>query len=116
MSNVLYRVIEHLEEAKRSAALENASFGFPNDRIEIKSVHSAGDERGHVGDLLHPTEYVRNITRLHHGSWIISPINAAIELLKLHADTLQESEKLIEALDRLDIQRTIQRAKAGISA
>jgi hypothetical protein len=57
MSTALDRIIEQLEEAKRAAMLENASFGFPNDRIEIKSVHFGDDERGHVGDVLHPTEY-----------------------------------------------------------
>lgn len=116
MKTVLDRIIEQLEEAKRAATLENASFGFPNDCIEIKRVHFGDDERGHVGDVLHPTEYVRNITRIHHRSWIINPINVAIDLLKLHADTLRESERLIKALDSLDIPLTIQRAKAGIDS
>jgi len=114
MTTVFDRIIEQLEEAKRSATLENSSFGFPNDRIEIKSVHFGDEQTGMVGDVIHPTEYVRKITNLHHRSWIIRPIDAAITLLRLHAETLRESEKLVDALDRLDISGIIKRAKAGI--
>jgi len=75
------RIIKKLKEAKRAATLENASFGFPNDRIEIKKVHFGDNDKGRVGDVIHPTEYIRNITRLHHKTWIINPINEAVKLL-----------------------------------
>lgn len=114
MKTVFDRIIEQLEEAKKAATLENAGFGFPNDRIEVKSVHFGDDNTGRVGDVIHPTEYVRRITRLHHRSWIIHPIDSAIELLKFHADTLRDVEKLTNALDRLEIHKTIERAKAGM--
>lgn len=116
MSTVFDKIIETLEEAKKAATLENASFGFPNDRIEIKSVHFGDDITGRVGDVLHPTEYVRRITRIHHGSWIINPIDAAIELLRLHADTLRETENLVEALDKLNVRGIVRRAKSGKAA
>ena len=114
MTFVFDRIIEQLENAKKAAALENASFGFPNDRIEVLNANFGDDENWRVGDVIHPTEYVRRITRLHHGSWIIHPIDAAIAMLRLHADTLRQSEKLIDALEELDIRRIIQQAKAGI--
>lgn len=114
MTTVFDRIIGQLEEAKKAATLDNAAFGFPNDRIEVKSVHFGDNDRGRVGDVLHPTDYVRNITRLHHQTWIIGPINSAIELLKLHADTLRESEKLVAALEELDLPAIIKRAKAGV--
>jgi len=114
MTTVFDRIIEHLEAAKSAATLTNAWFGFSNDRIEVKSVHFGDDHTGRVGDIIHPTEYVRNITHLHHRTWIIHPIDAAIALLRLHAETLRESEKLVDTLDRLDISGIIKRAKAGI--
>lgn len=114
MKTVFDRIVEQLEEAKKAATLENAGFGFPNDRIEVKSVHFGDDNTGRVGDVIHPTEYVRRITRLHHRSWIIHPIDSAIELLKIHADTLRESEKLVEALGRMNIHGIIECAKAGM--
>lgn len=115
MTTVIDRIIEKLEEAKRAATLENASFGFPNDRIEVKSVHFGDDNTGRVGDVIHPTTYVRNITSLHHRTWIVHPIDSAIELLRLHSDTINASEKLIDAFERLDINGVIKRAKAGIN-
>jgi hypothetical protein len=111
---VFDEIIRHLERAKLSATLQNASFGFPNDRIEIMSVHFGDDYTGRVGDVIHPDEYIKNITKLHHRTWIIHPIDAAIELLRLHADTLRESENLINSLNNLDISGIIQRAKAGM--
>lgn len=109
--NVFEKIIEHLEEAKKAATLKNAGFGFSDDRIEIKSVHFGDDDRGRTGDIMHPTDYVRNITRLHHETWIISPINAALELIRAHADTMRKTELLLNQLN--DIQRIIEQAKAG---
>lgn len=112
-SNVLEYLIERLEKAKEAATLTNASFGFPHDRIEIKNVHFGDDRTGRVGDQMHPTEYVRKITELHHRTWIISPINEVIELLRLHADIIRGSEQLVNALKATDLDCLIERAKAG---
>lgn len=114
MATIIDRIIEKLEEAKKAATLENASFGFPDDRIEVKIVHFGDDNTGRVGDVIHPTTYVKNITDLHHRTWVIHPIECAIELLRLHADTLNASEKLVNALEKLDINGVIRRAKAGL--
>ena len=75
-------LIEQLEAIRGYATLETASFGFPDDRIEIKSVLFGGDDRGRVGDVIHPTEYIKNITRLHHDSWIIRLLDEIIGKLR----------------------------------
>lgn len=106
-------LIENLEKAKEAATLKNASFGFPNDRIEIKSVHFGDDRTGRIGDVIHPTEYVRNIINLHHKSWVIPPIEEAISIIKAHAETLRATEKLMQILHDTDIQLLIERTKAG---
>lgn len=111
MRTVFDRLVEQLEEAKKAATLQNASFGFPKDQIEVKSVHFGDDDRGREGDLLHPTEYVRKITRIHHETWIVGPLDAAIATLRLHAETLRQSESLLAALERL--APLVERAKAG---
>ena len=111
MRTVFDSVVEQLEEAKLAAQLQNASFGFPNDRLEIKSVHFGDEERGHAGDLLHPTDYVRKITRIHHETWIVRPLDAAISVLKLHAETLRQSESLLTLLEQL--APLVERSKAG---
>lgn len=99
---LLDKIIEELEMAKKAAAMENASFGFPNDRIEIKSVHFGDDDRGRTGDLVHPDEYVKRITRLYRESWIIPPIEHVIEVLKLHKQAIQDAECIARALDDTD--------------
>ena len=106
------KLIEELEEAKRAACMENARFGFPNDRIEIKSVHFGDEHCGHVGDVMHPDQYVKQLVRLHHQSWIVGPINRAIELLTLHQDLFRECEQAAEVLSRINLESIRDRAKA----
>lgn len=76
----------------KSASLDSSSFGFPDDRIEIKSVHFGDDRTGRVGDVIHPNDYIRNITEPHHHTWILSPAKKAKKLL-------EENQKLFSTLD-----------------
>lgn len=115
-------LIEELEKAKESAAMTNASFGFPNDRIEVKSVHFGDEHRGHKGDVIHPDEYVKKITDLYRRSWVIPPITRVIELLRLHEKTIRDVGRLTEALSGLEtdglaaqIERLTHRMKADLS-
>lgn len=94
--NVFDVLISNLEKAKDAALMTNAGFGFPNDLLEIKSVHFGDDQTGRVGDQLHPTTYVKQITNLYRKSWIIPPIDEALSILKAHAETLRSSEKLMQ--------------------
>lgn len=123
MDNVLDRLDKLLADAEKAATLGNASFGFDSDRIEIKSVHFGDDRKGAVGDVLHPDEYIKKIVKLHHGSWIISPIREARQLLKLHSDLIRDAEKLKDILRELEgsdllasIERIAHRAKGSLSA
>jgi len=113
MMTILDRIIGHLEEAKRCAEFQKASFGFPNDQLEIKSVHFDNDLRGRQGELIHPNEYIHNVTKLYRETWIIPPIEQALNLLKLHADTLRDVEELSKALAKLNIEGIIKRAQVG---
>lgn len=83
-------LIEKLETIRSYATLEQASFGFPDDRVEIKSVFAGGDDRGRVGDVIHPTDYVRQITRLYRETWIISSLNEVIASLQEHPQKTTE--------------------------
>lgn len=96
-------LIEQLEAIRHYATLETASFGFPDDRIEIKSVLFGGDDRGRVGDVIHPTEYIKNITRLHHESWIIRPLAEIIGKLRGELDTPAKPEVTSRELEFLEI-------------
>ena len=113
---VFDKIIEELEKAKAAALLTNASFGFPNDRLEVKSVHFGDDDRGYEGDVMHPDEYIKKIVRIHHNSWIVGPINRAIEILKANADMLRECEKLSECIRDLNVESLADRARAGLRA
>ena len=111
---VLEEIIKQLEEARDAAKLTTASFGFPDDRIEIKSVHFGGDDKGRVGDVMHPDEYVKKIVRLHHATWVIGPINRAIELIEKNADVLRDCEKLLRSISAADVESLADRARAGL--
>lgn len=108
-------IIEELKKARAAAALTNASFGFPNDRIEIKSVHFEDEKNGHIGDVLHPDEYVKRIVSLHHATWVIGPINRSIELLEINADVLRDCDKLLRNISSADVEALVHRARAGLS-
>jgi len=112
MRMLFEKLIGELDEAKKAASLVTASFGFPDDRIEIKSVHFGDENRGHKGDVLHPDEYIKQIVRLHHASWIVGPIDRVIELLKLHEQLFKECEKAAEVLSRIDLESIRDRARA----
>lgn len=77
-------------EAKNAATLNNANFGFPDDRIEVKAVHFGNDRTGRVRDVIHPTDYVKKITEPYRGSWIIRPLKeAADEMEKLEGEVVE---------------------------
>ncbi len=113
-------LIEKLETIRSYATLEQASFGFPDDRVEIKSVFAGGDDRGRVGDVIHPTDYVTRITKVYRESWIISTLDEVIaslreqpskspemntreleflEIVARHRDTM---DKIIKRVERLE--------------
>ena len=106
-------LIQKLSEAKDSASLERAGWGFPEDRIEIKSVHFSNPTSGHVGEIIHPTDYIRRIVKLHHNTWIISPIEDAINLLHIHAETIRRTEQLVLLLKNSGLDEVISLAKVN---
>ncbi len=83
-----------LTEALRSARMERAGFGFPNDRIEVASVHMGETAGIREGDVLHPTDYVRTITAGYRHSWIATPIEAAMALLGIDVPPEAQPESM----------------------
>lgn len=114
MTTTLDRLTELLKAAESSALMENAGFGFPNDRIEIKSVHFGDDRTGRVGDVLHPTDYIKRITDLYRHSWILGPLREAIQLIEANQEMLRRCDALREYLDRSGIQELRDLARAGL--
>ena len=105
MSQVLSRLREVLARAQSSALMERASFGFPNDRIEVKSVHFGDDRTGRVGDVIHPDEYIKKITELYRETWIVAPIKEALSIIETNAELLERVGELTEALNKVNIGR-----------
>lgn len=97
-------LIEELMKAKEAAMMTRASFGFPDDRLEIKAVHFGDDDRGHVGDILHPDDYIKRTTKLFRETWIIPQINHVIELLGTHANAINDLGRLVDATAGLEVE------------
>lgn len=106
MSAVFDKLTTLLNDARSAATLEKACFGFPNDRIEIKSIHF-GCGCGNVGDEVHPTEYIRNMVKLHHQTWIISQIDNALAIIESHRTMIDRAEKLRKTLDTAGIEELV---------
>lgn len=64
-----------LKEVRESATMERAGFGMPEDRVTWSG--------GFNGEgSAHPTEYIREQTRLYRESWIIAPLDKLIAKLE----------------------------------
>lgn len=114
MTTTLDHLVDCLREARAAATLERASFGFSNDRIEIKSVHFGDDRTGRVGDVLHPDEYIKRITALYRDTWIIPRIDEALRLVEANRELLRQCEELREHLGRANIPALLELARAGM--
>lgn len=105
MSDLLARLDELLKNARDAATLERASFGFPNDKLQIARAFRDCDFK--TGDEVHPDDYIRTMVRLHHDSWIIKPIDQVRDILKAHGDLLVQLETLTERLRGPEFQHTL---------
>lgn len=101
--HLMERLIDRLEEAKKSATMEHAGFGgiWPAE-VTLKTSQEY-------------TDFIVKETALYRETWIISPLKEALEVLRMHrelADSLSalqqmmldhtpEGRKLNEALTRL---------------
>lgn len=110
----LDRLKSLLEDALSSAKMENASFGFDIDRIKIENVHFGDDTTGRVGDVMHPTEYIKRRTKNYRNSWLVGPIEEAIRLVEQNAELLRQCQALRAELERSRVPAIIELARAGI--
>lgn len=111
---LINEIIIQLEAAREAATMERYGCGFPHERIEVKSAHfpEAGQE---PGTLHHPTDYVKEKVRLHHDTWIIAPIDHALQLLKANAELLERCTELRNVLAGQNLERIAELARAGRS-
>lgn len=78
----LDRAIRELLDARKSALMKNASFGFPRDTISVNMLHRDKE-------ILHPDKFIKETTRLYRGSWIVGPIDRALNLLGYDTSALE---------------------------
>ena len=114
MDTTLDRLADVLNNALAAARMDRASFGFTNDRIEVKSVHFGDDRTGRAGDVLHPTDYVKKITELYRRSWIESPLVEALRLVEENRELLRQCDQLRDHLSRSGIPALLELARAGM--
>lgn len=115
MSEALDKIINRLEEARRCAAMERASFGFPNDRVTLKSIHGGDVPCTDLkqGQEVHPDAYIKSITKLYRETWIIPAIDDALALMKANAELLERCTELRNALQEQNLDRIAKLARAG---
>lgn len=117
MPNTTDRLLEVINDALAAATMERASFGFPNDRIEVKSIHfGAHDSPPGIaaGDELHPDDYVKRITKLYRGSWIVSPLQEALRLVEQNRALLAQLDAVRLHLERSNIPALVELSRAGM--
>lgn len=66
------KILEALKAARAAATMEEASFGFPDDKV-VASMHMRDTK------TLHPDDFIKGQTRLYRQSWIIAPLDQVIE-------------------------------------
>ena len=111
--NVLDEIVKHLQAAREAATMERFGCGFPRERIVIKSAHSP-DPGQEPGTEHHPTDYVKEKVKLHHGTWVIHPIDQALALIRANAELLERCTELRNALNQQNLERIAQLARAGM--
>lgn len=111
---ILSKVIDNLKKAEEASTLKNSSFGFPNDKIQIIDIRFGDNEKGKVGDIIHPDEYIKKITKIYRETWIIPRIKESREMLELHADILEELFKMTSILENSKLDILIKKLKANM--
>lgn len=115
MSAAFDKVEHELTEALQAARMERSSFGFPDDRVKVTSVHGgelnlSGVKQGHE---LHPTEFIKRVTRIHHESWIIGPIERALSMVRAQRELFELIEQVSKAAPAHKLERIAELMRAG---
>lgn len=91
------RIVTRLTEAIRAASLVNSSFDGVSSDKAITVTH-AWDKGEHPETWPSTTDFIRDRVRLHHGSWIIHPIEAVLEWSLSVDDGTQADYDLVRRL------------------
>jgi hypothetical protein len=70
MARIPKHILKALKKARAAATLENASFDWPDSRMSAACRSGNFDGR--------PDEFIKERVRLHHQTWIISPLDRVI--------------------------------------
>lgn len=65
------RILRKLEEARRYASLESASFGFDHDRVSLNG-----------GPPANKTDFIKREVLIHHRSWVLPALDEVIAWAK----------------------------------
>ena len=113
MTTVFERLEALLSEAERASTMETMSIGFPQERIRVEVTHFPDERSGKVGDLVHPTEYIKRQTKLYRETWVLPPIAQARAILKANAELLALCDSLRTKLDDAGASRIHGLLRAG---
>jgi hypothetical protein len=75
-------VLNSLRDARKSATLENASFDRVGRTKGCQVIVRVPYDDGEVHETVFEgsvTDFIRDRVRLHHGSWVIAPIDRVLE-------------------------------------
>lgn len=115
MSAAFDKIEHELAEALKAARMEQACFGFPNDRVKVLQVHSGelGVSGVHEGDVLHPDEYIQPVTKLYRESWIVGPIERALAMVKANRELFEVIEQVSKSAPAHKLERIAALMRAG---
>jgi hypothetical protein len=68
------KIIDLLEDARKAATLENASFDWSDSHAKVECRSGNFDGR--------PDVFIKERVRLHHSTWIIGPLDRVLKWAK----------------------------------
>jgi len=109
MSLLFDEIICELQKAADRAEYTNAVFANPGAEIQVLTRSTRPEVHGNVGDVFHPDEYIKRMTKLYRDSWVVAPIKRVIELIRSHEAVFKDAEKLSELLqDTGDLVKSLE--------
>lgn len=70
-----------LTEALRASRMESMGLAFSHERIRVLRTHMSDNSGFREGDIVHPTNYVRQMSKVYRDTWITGPLERACMLL-----------------------------------
>jgi hypothetical protein len=103
MTTVIDRIVTRLKEARESATLERASFGFSTELV------SSNPHFEEPIVSMPIDEFIKGKVKLHHDTWIVAPLDEAIALLEANQEMLGIIKRLAAKLNDRAMLKDLQR-------